>query len=626
MKTRGPDDCPVAGIEAFANVERQVTRSPRPGTTSRASTDSAHDEQLAVLLATLLEEARSGRTPDIEAVAREYPDLAAELRELWGTAMLAEDFGNFASDLASDLKTLVPASRSASTSAAAALQDAVVCPRPTEQSLPAEGRIFGDYELLEELGRGGMGVVYKARQRSLARLVAVKMLLRGEHASEIDLVRFRAEAESAAHLDHPNITPVYEVGTFEGQPFFSMKYVDGITLSQRLAEGPLSPREAAELLLPVCRAIAAAHRRGVLHRDLKPSNILIDREGQPHVSDFGLAKRSTSVSGPVNSRPASSHLTFSGAILGTPSYMAPEQAAARRGEIGPASDVYSLGTILYHMLTGRPPFQAASPVDTVLMVLEQDPLPPRLLNPKADRDLEMIALKCLQKPQDLRYQTADELADDLQAYLANEPISARATSVWQVASRMFRETHHASVLENWGLLWMWHSLVLLVLCLITNGMQLRGITSVQPYLLLWCAGLGTWAGIFWALRRRSGPITFVERQIAHVWAGSVMCSVLLYLVEILLGLPVLTLSPVLGLTSGMVFLVKAGILSGAFYVQAAALFATGAAMARWPTYGLTIFGIVSALCFFLPGLKYYRQQSTGETDGHYREITIRESV
>jgi serine/threonine-protein kinase len=542
------------------------------------------DEQLAEILADLMERARQGHSVDIEAAAGRHPELADELRELWGTAQLVEDFAQFPAEATRSEKSA--ANRST--------------PAGRDSSPP---RQFGEFEILEELGRGGMGVVYKARQRGLDRVVALKLLLRGEHASAVDIARFRAEAGSAANLDHPHITPVYEVGEYDGQPYFSMKYIEGTTLSKLLADGPLPPRRAAAILLPVCRAIAEAHRRGVLHRDLKPSNILIDTEGQPHVTDFGLAKRFRS--GPGQALAGS--LTHSGAILGTPSYMAPEQAAGRRGEIGPASDVYSLGTILYHMLTGRPPFQAASPVDTLLMVLEQDPLPPRLLNPKADPDLEMIALKCLQKPPELRYPTATALADDLEAFLASEPISARSTNLTQIMSRMLRETHHASVLENWGLLWMWHSLVLVVLCTLTNVLFINGMRNSFTYLVVWTMGFWTWAAIFWALRRRAGPITFVERQIAHVWAGSVISSTLLYFIEWIMKLPVLSLSPVLGLMSGMVFLVKAGILSGAFYVQAAALFLTAFVMAWFPEYGITIFGVVSALCFFIPGLKYYRQ-------------------
>lgn len=550
------------------------------------------DSRLVRLIDELLEAARRGQPPAFEDVARQHPDLVAELRELWGTALLAEDLGSLADEI-----TIVPGIHR--------IPGVVKAdPLPSAGGVATPIREFGDYELLAELGRGGMGVVYRARQISLGRIVALKVLLRGEHASAADIARFLHEAGAAAALDHPHITPVYEVGEQDGQPYFSMKFVDGTTLSKRLLDGPLPPREAATILAPVCRAVAAAHAGGILHRDLKPSNILIDRDGQPLITDFGLAKRTTAVDGEAGLQ----SLTQTGAILGTPSYMAPEQAAGRRGSVGPTTDVYSLGAILYQMLTGRPPFQAATPFDTVMLVLEQDPLPPRLLNPQADPDLEMIALKCLQKPQELRYQSANALADDLEAYLANEPISARLTNLSGIISRMLRETHHAAVLENWGLLWMWHSLVLLLLCLTTNWFKLRHIDSPGPYLALWSLGLGAWAAIFWRLRRRSGPITFVERQIAHVWAGSVIACSLLFVVEIILGLQVLTLSPVLALSSGMVFLVKAGILSGSFYLQAIALFLTSIVMARWPTYGLTVFGVISALCFFIPGLKYHRQR------------------
>jgi len=466
---------------------------------------------------------------------------------------------------------------------------------------PVAPQIFGEYELLDELGRGGMGVVYKARHRKLDRVVALKMIRRGATAPAVEFARFQQEAVAAARLDHPHVVPVYEVGEEGGRPYFTMQYVAGTTLSERLSEGPLPPREIAALLAPICDAVHAAHLQGILHRDLKPSNILIDRDGRPLVTDFGLAKRVED----------DSSLTHTGAILGTPTHMSPEQAAGSRGRIGPRSDVYSLGVILYQMLTGRPPLQGATPMETVLLVLEQEPLPPRLLNPRADSSLEMIALRCLQKPADLRYDGARALADDLRAYLADEPISARSGRFNQVVARWMAETHHAVVLENWGLLWMWHSLVLLSVCVATNLLQWSGLTSPWPYVGLWVAGLGTWAAIFWALRRRGGPVTFVERQIAHIWAGSIVSIALLFPLERLLGYAPLSLSPVLGLISGCVFLVKAGMLSGAFYVQAAALFATAPAMAlmheRGNPLGISLFGVVSAACFFFPGLKYYRQ-------------------
>ena len=564
---------------------------------------SDSDEVLVTLLDDLVGQARAGQAASIEDVIAKHPGLERELRELWATVQIAEDFGSFA-DLFDENTSDWSADAEPSGSAG-------VLPRDC-----------GDYELLTELGRGGMGVVYKARQKSLDRIVALKMVLRGDLASSLDLARFRAEAEAAAQLHHPHIVPLYEVGEIDGRPYFSMKLIEGTTLAKRLADGPLPSREAAELLAPICRAIADAHRRGVLHRDLKPSNVLIDTEGRTYVTDFGLAKRLKTDLSPVDGPTGPQHLihnslTQSGAILGTPGYMAPEQAAGRRGEVSPASDIYSLGAILYAMLTARPPFQAATALDTVLMLLEQDPLPPRMLNPKVDADLEMIALKCLQKPADLRYSTADALADDLEAYLANEPISARSTHLSQMISLAFRETHHAAVLENWGLLWMWHSLAVFLLCVITSFMHWQGVESRWPYAALWSVGAGTWAMIFWELRRRSGPITFVERQIAHVWAGSTFSSMLLFGLEGLLRLPVLSLSPVLPLIAGNVFLAKAGILSGKFYIQAVALYLTSLVMAFLSALGvsdvgLIVLGCVLAGSFFVPGFKYYRQRRDGE--------------
>lgn len=540
--------------------------------------DQQSEERLAVLLADLTDRVQRGEQVALEEQCRRHPQFAADLRELWGAVMVAQAAGS--------------GSIAVTISAAGSLVENEFPSGAIE--LPCN---FGDYELLQEVGRGGMGVVYRARQISLGREVALKLMLRGQLASSADRERFQAEAQAAAKLDHPGIVPVYEVGQLDGRPYFTMKYIRGLTLSQRLAEGPLPAREAAAMLAAVARAIHFAHSRGVLHRDIKPSNILLDESELPHVTDFGLAKQAD-VAGN----------TKTGAVLGTPAYMSPEQAVGARGQVGPASDVYSLGVVLYHMLTGRPPFQAASPVDTILLVLEQDPVPPRLLNPKADRDLEMIALRCLQKPIDLRYASAALLADDLQAYLNNESISARSGRFAQVVALWLRETHHAAVLENWGLLWMWHSLALFTACLATNVLFWLNDTDRLHYFLLWTAGLGTWAAVFWFLRRRMGPVTFVERQIAHVWAGSMVSVALLFPLEAWLNLPVLKLSPVLGLVNGMVFLVKAGMLSGQFYIQAIALFITAGLMAYFPHYAHLIFGVVSAACFFFPGLKYYRQR------------------
>jgi WD40 repeat protein len=271
------------------------------------------------------------------------------------------------------------------------------------------------YTILGELGRGGMGVVYQARQQGLDRLVALKMILAGEYAGATERQRFRSEALAVARLSHPNVVQVYEVGEHDGRPYLALEYVAGGTLADRLRGGPLPPREAAAFLEPLARAAQAAHDKGIVHRDLKPANVLLATDGTPKITDFGLAKRLDASAGP----------TQSGAVVGTPAYMAPEQAAGQAKEVGPATDVYALGAILYECLTGRPPFQAATPVDTLLRVLSDEPPAPRALNPAVPRHLETITLKCLRKEPPQRYASALDLAEDLRRFQAGEPIRAR---------------------------------------------------------------------------------------------------------------------------------------------------------------------------------------------------------
>jgi serine/threonine-protein kinase len=274
------------------------------------------------------------------------------------------------------------------------------------------------YEVLGVLGRGAMGVVYKARHRGLKRLVALKMILAGEHVGQRERARFRREAEAIARLAHPNIVQVYEVGEEGGRPFLSLEYVDGGSLDQKIADTPQPPGEAARLVRLLAGAMEAAHREGVIHRDLKPGNVLLTREGIPKVGDFGLARELEAGAG----------ATRSGTVLGTPSYMAPEQADGRAHDVGPPSDVYGLGAVLYELLTGRPPFKGANVWDTIHQVKNQEPVPPGQLQPRVPRDLETVCLKCLQKHPRKRYASAADLAEDLRRFLAGEPILARPVS------------------------------------------------------------------------------------------------------------------------------------------------------------------------------------------------------
>ena len=531
---------------------------------------------LATLISELADQANRGDELSLEEACKKHPQFETDLRELWGTIVV--------------------------TSAAAKEQNSHFL-HPTSEfaapsfDLPCD---FGDYVLEAELGRGGMGIVYRATRKSDGLPVAVKMILKGDFATETDRQRFDSEAYAAAKLDHPNIIPIYEIGEVQGRGFFCMKLIQGQSLAERLSRGPMPAQRAARVMRELSDAMSYAHLKGILHRDIKPSNVMLDDDGKAYLADFGLAKES-------HDRVS---LTRSGAILGTPSYMSPEQAAGNRGQVGISSDVYSLGAVLYHMLTGRPPFLGSSPVETVLMVLEQDPVAPRVLNRRANRRLEMIAMRCLQKPQDLRYSNAGDLNADVNAFLNNQSVAASEGRIGQIVGNVFRETHHAAVLENWGLIWMWHSLVLLVVSLATNALDLMGNDNRIHYWLMWTVGLGTWAIVFWFFRRKLGPVTFVERQIAHVWASAMCVVAFLFPLEAILGLEVLSLAPLLAVTAGMVFLVKAGILSGSFYIQAVILFLTAIVMAILPKVALTIFGVVSASCFYFAGLKYYRRRKT----------------
>ncbi|GAA4454323.1 protein kinase domain-containing protein [Novipirellula rosea] len=381
------------------------------------------DESFQKLLADCLEAIERGELVDREHLMREHPDHAASICEFLDNHQLV-------GDAIGELRA--PDQKGVSDSAFAQTVDSQSASSSKTFKIGESLRYVGEYEIVDEIARGGMGIVFRARQSKLRRDVALKMILSGRLATEADVDRFYREARAAAALNHPNIVGVHEVAEHEGHHYFTMDLVAGRSLASIISEGTLSPRKSAELIIAVALAIEYAHEHGVLHRDLKPANILIDDDGKPHVTDFGLAKT-------LAGNAADEDLTASGQILGTPTYMSPEQASAKHDLVGVASDVYSLGAILYACLSGRGPFVADSVVDTIRQVIEKEPLSLRLLNPQVPKDLETICLKCLRKEPHRRYGTAGKLADDLGRFIEGRPVVARpvpaVTKAWRWSRR-----------------------------------------------------------------------------------------------------------------------------------------------------------------------------------------------
>jgi putative methionine-R-sulfoxide reductase with GAF domain len=427
---QNPKDGSALPRELLDQILREQRRRWRQG--ERVLVETYRDEQPAlcsareVLLDLIYNEIllreEDGERPRLEEYQQRFPQLAEEL------------VLQFEVDRALDaLPPVVDASDQAT----------------VRDSLPAAKGDSSDilptlpgYEVMEVLGRGGMAVVYKARHIRLNRLVALKMILAGAHAGPHELARFRTEAETVARLQHPHIVQVYEIGDHEGRPFMALEFVDA-SLAKSLCGTPRPARQAAQWLETLARAVQYAHQQGIVHRDLKPANVLLSRDGTLKITDFGMAKII------LGRAPGQ---TQSGAILGTPSYMAPEQAEGKRRQIGPATDVYGLGAILYELLTGRPPFLAPSTQETLDQVRLQEPIPPSRRQPKLPRDLETICLHCLQKEPNLRYADAGALADDLSAFLAGEPIRSRRAGPWERLVRWTRRRPAEAVLVGTGLM------------------------------------------------------------------------------------------------------------------------------------------------------------------------------
>jgi hypothetical protein len=465
------------------------------------------------------------------------------------------------------------------------------------------------YEILSELGHGGMGVVYRARQLALDRVVALKMLLAGPHAGREEMARFRTEAEAIARVQHPNIVQVYETGTHDGRPYLSLEFCPGGSLENQLAGKPLPPREAAALVRGLATAVQAAHDARVIHRDLKPANVLLAADGTPKITDFGLAKRLDAVG-----------RTQTGAVLGTPAYMAPEQAAGRK-DVGPAADIYALGALLYEALTGRPPFVAGTPMDTLLQVLERAPAPPQVLNPAVPRDLQTICLKCLEKEPARRYSTARALAEDLGRWLAGEAILARSYNLLDRVAAALDRSQYDVQFTAWGsmllvfavVLGLGHVATTAVLLAEPNeraALQVTGIHGVMLAVLL---------GWFWRNRPEGLlPRTIAERQLWCVLGGFVAACVLTGLTDSLMASPgrphePLRMYPQFAVLSGLTFLVLGSSYWGTCYLFAAGFWVLALVLPLDLRLGPAGFGLMWTAALLTIGLRLRRLGARAET-------------
>jgi len=481
--------------------------------------EAGFEEASFAALADYLEDLQQGRAVDAAALVRERPELKSALRCLEALERFAQTPG------------LDEAAPPADETPTVTLSDTTPAKPPAREA----PRTFGQYELLAELGRGGMGVVYQARQKHLGRTVALKMVLASHLASAQQLRRFEAEGRAAASLRHANIVRLLDSGQVEGQPYLAMDYIAGENLARRLQRGPLDMDAAVRLVCDVARAVDYLHKQGIVHRDVKPSNILLDEDGQPYLTDFGLAKLLAT----------DSHLTGTGVAAGTPSYMAPEQAAGQPADVTPLCDVYSLGAVLYELLAGRPPFQAASAIDVLIQVLESEPVSPRHLNPAVPRSLATICLKCLEKQPAARYASAGALADDLERYLKGEEVEARSGGAVQRVRRwMRREPALASRLGVFTLFYLVEATYYLL-----GRFDGKFHYSVTAILSLWVAASFVCQKL---MNRNIRPLA-----VPFVW-GLIDAGALLYLLLIADGAasPLLIGYPLLVVAAGLWFRVR----------------------------------------------------------------------
>lgn len=473
---------------------------------------------------------------------------------------------------------------------------------PTPHEVPVS---FSGYHIIEEIGRGGMGIVYRARQLSLNRVVALKMVRSVGKAGPAELERFRAEAEAVAKLQHANIVQVFEVGEHDGKPFFTLEYCPNGNLSKKLAGQPIPCREAAELVIELARAMELVHSYGIVHRDLKPANVLMAADGTPKVTDFGIAKTTSAEEG---------H-THTGAILGTPSYMAPEQAEGLSKDVGPEADVWALGAILYECLTGRPPFLGATPVETMRQVIDQDPVPPRLLTRLVDPDMEKIVLKCLEKDPGLRYRTAAELAEDLQRFCDGEPIRARSINLVDRLQRELGRSQHEARISPYGNGLMLLGLIIFLVHSATSLMLAMGAAETPAFwlprtglvliLIVWMKRYGFGTGFL--------PTNALERMMWAVWLGYLLAFSAIYWVMRAQGHGHLEMYGPAFALGGLAWFAMGGVVWGGCYVIGLLhmIAAPLASLLDGQVYAPAVFGAAWGVTLLVVGGRY--RLRTGET-------------
>lgn len=474
------------------------------------------------------------------------------------------------------------------------------------ESIDSAKAHIGDYEILEEIARGGMGVVYKAQHRKLGRLTAVKVILAEEFASTEQVKRFHTEAEAAALLDHQGIVPIFEIGVSNGRHFLAMAYVDGPSLWEVVKAQPIEPRAAAQLIHKAALAVQHAHDRGILHRDLKPQNILVGADGEPRITDFGLARLSHQDSG----------LTVTGQVMGTPSYMPPEQAAGQVREIGCTADVYSLGATLYCLLTGRPPFQASNCNETLRQVLEQEPIPPSLLDSGIPVDLSTICLKCLQKSPHARYPSAQRLADDLHCFLQGNEISARSMRAVERVWRTLGHHRDDRELQSWSEMLFYFSPIVLIGEVVVGYFCMHA--PQMPYSHLWAAlarvtQLAAMALVIWRrqanwrLTHSSASRVMWSHWIAFLAACHIMVSV--KVITAFSGgtrFDYLSCYPFFAIFSGVLWFTLGSNYWGACYLFGILFFLTSLLMALVPGVGPFLFGAEWAALLLITGFRLRR--------------------